>query len=321
MNPDFSPEIISLGDCLILMNPNKSGSLRYVHFFEKEWAGAEANFLLGCSRLGVKCGFLSAFSTDPFGKMIYAHLKSEGLDLSQIQWDEKRVTPIFFKEKRTKGEFSVYYYRTNTAGSFLDFKKINSNYFSKIKIFFYTGIFPALSKENQEFLQQTLEIVKSIKASLCFDPNIRLKLFRNKKEIQKILFPFLEQAHILLISHNEAEILFGTQKIEKLVQKIEKLGIQQVVLKQGEKEILAWDGKKIYRQDPISVEVVDTCGAGDAFNTGFLYGYIKKMPFTKMLQLGAYCASFAVTSHSDNQNAPTWEELARKINKEVSIDR
>jgi 2-dehydro-3-deoxygluconokinase len=316
-----SPQIISVGDCLILMNPTKTGSLRYVKKFEKEWAGAEANMLVGCSRLGISTGLIGSFAKDPFGRMIYHDLKGEAVDLSQLQWDAKRATPLFFKERRSGGEFAVYYYRTNTAGSFVDFQEINPDYFSDTKIFFCTGIFPALSSANKDFLQKTIELARKKGAMICFDPNIRLKLFENTAAIKKLILPFLEQADLVLISHNEAELLFDTQVPELLFEKFAKQKMSTAVLKQGENGSVGWDRKQIIKQKPIAVDVLDTCGAGDSYNAGFLYGYLQKFSLAESMELGAHCASFAVNSYSDNENAPTLEELLAQKNKTKKIDR
>ena len=317
----FSPSVVSVGDCLVLMNPSKTGSLRYVQNFEKDWAGAEANLLVGCSRLGISCGLISAFATDPFGKMIHHNLKGEGINLSQVQYDAKRATPLFFKERRAKGEFSVYYYRTNTAGCFVDFQKIQPDYFTNTQIFFGTGIFPALSCENKIFLQRTIELAKKKGAKICFDPNLRLKLFKNKNEIKELILPFLEQSDIVLISHNEAELLFGSQKPETVFAWFAQKKASLVVLKQGENGSCAWDGKNIYQQLAIPVEILDTCGAGDAYNAGFLYGYLNTHTLAESLELAAHTSSFAVNSYSDNQNAPILAELLAQKKQVARIDR
>ncbi len=317
---DYSPQIVAVGDCLVLMNPNKTGSLRYVRSFETEWAGAEANFLVGCARLGLETGFLSAFSCDPFGKMIYHSLKGEQVDLLQIQWDSERSTPLFFKERHPNGDFCVYYYRSNTAGVFVDLQLIQQNYFALTKIFFFTGIFPALSKANEEFLHNLLPTLKKQGVSICFDPNIRLKLFQNTKQVKKLILPFLQFVDLLLISHNEAEILFDTQEPKKVFEQAAKYAIDQAVLKMGKNGASGWDGKNIFTQKAIPTTVLDTCGAGDAFNAGFVYGYLKNLPFADTLDLAAYVASFAVSSYSDNENYPSLKELfdARKNKKSIT---
>jgi len=51
--------VLTLGDAMITLNPEETGPLRFVNRFERKVGGAELNFAIGCSRLGMRARWLS----------------------------------------------------------------------------------------------------------------------------------------------------------------------------------------------------------------------------------------------------------------------
>ena len=68
MSSNFS--VLTLGDGLITMNPAETGPLRFVTNFSRKVGGAELNFAIGCSRLGLKSKWVSRLGNDEFGRVI-----------------------------------------------------------------------------------------------------------------------------------------------------------------------------------------------------------------------------------------------------------
>jgi ribokinase len=67
-----------------------------------------------------------------------------------------------------------------------------------------------------------------------------------------------------------------------------------VVVKRGDKGCYITDGKRSYEIPAYNVKVVDTTEAGDAFNTGFLYGYLRGKSLEECGRLGNYIASLCI---------------------------
>jgi sugar/nucleoside kinase (ribokinase family) len=70
----------------------------------------------------------------------------------------------------------------------------------------------------------------------------------------------------------------------------------------------------VIRKRPFSVEVIDTVGAGDSFNAGFLYGFIKQWSLTKSLQLALACGSLSTRAAGGTSAQPTLAEAIATTN-------
>jgi 2-dehydro-3-deoxygluconokinase len=96
------PELITIGKSMIAFNPSDSGRLRYVKSFFKKLVGAESNVAIFNARLGHTSGWISRLGMDEFGRYIQMELLAEGVDVSQVKFDESRATGIMFKEFSSK---------------------------------------------------------------------------------------------------------------------------------------------------------------------------------------------------------------------------
>jgi len=61
---------------------------------------------------------------------------------------------------------------------------------------------------------------------------------------------------------------------------------------------------------PFPVEVLNVLGAGDAFASGFLYGYLQGWPLERAARMGNACGAIIVTRHGCANFMPTLDEVA-----------
>jgi ribokinase len=82
-----------------------------------------------------------------------------------------------------------------------------------------------------------------------------------------------------------------------------------VVAKLGKQGSMAVDHGVIKMASPYPVTAVDTTGAGDSFNAGFICGYLEGLPVEECLQYANGCGALSVTAYGGNTAFPTREEL------------
>jgi len=122
---------------------------------------------------------------------------------------------------------------------------------------------------------------------------------------------------ILFLNQVEAKRLYNSiydkdEDIDTIADSLSK-EINLLVIKLGERGALAVkDGKKYYRGG-FKVDVVDTTGAGDAFNAGFLYGRLNNYDIDRCLLIGNACGALSCTGIGGTTNLPTLKRLKEFI--------
>ena len=213
-----------------------------------DFAGAEMNFLTGCAALGLEASLIGEFGRDSLGTALQDRLEKAGVCLDGVTRTE-RPTPVMMKEYDARRNPRSHYYRIGTAGSALGREALKPRLFAGIDYFHHTGIFPALSPQNRRTLKEAIRMAKKQGAIIGFDPNIRPKLFRDRDDIRRSLYPYLKECDIFFGGMDEATLLL-TEKAKsipprKLAAELHGLGIKTVILKAGEKGAYASAG-----QDP-----------------------------------------------------------------------
>jgi sugar/nucleoside kinase (ribokinase family) len=101
-------------------------------------------------------------------------------------------------------------------------------------------------------------------------------------------------AHTDVFMPNEAELaaISGQTNLESGLRTLGE-HVPLVVVKQGGEGATAWHEGQATRQGSIPVQVVDTTGAGDSFDAGFIYGYLNGYPLEKALKLATVCGALS----------------------------
>lgn len=314
-------ELITFGESMVMFGPDSTGPLRYVQNFNKSIAGAESNIAIALSKLGHKVGWFSKLGNDEFGKFIKSTIAGEGVDVSNVIFDEERNTGMIFKERYMNSNPNVYYYRKDSAASSMTVNDIDEDYIKNSKILHITGITPALSRNCREAVFHAIDIAKKNNVLISFDPNIRLKLW-SKEEAVPVLMEIAKQSDIIFPGIDEAEIILGLTNPEEISKKFIELGCKIVALKLGDKGCYVSDGKNKCYINGYSVEnLQDTAGAGDGFAAGFLSGILRNM---KLEECGNYAnavGSMAVLVNGDMEGYPDYDQLMMYIGKKKNIER
>ena len=314
-------DVISIGDGMITFNPNSKGPLRFVNQFERKIGGAELNVLIGCARLGLRAGWISRLGRDEFGRHIVNTVRGEGIDISEVQLEEGYPTSINFKEVQESGDGNTFYYRHKSPTEMLVPELLSEEYIKNAKILHITGVFPAISENNRTVILKALQIAKTNQVKVSLDPNIRLKLW-SKEEARKTLMTYLPYVDYLLAGREELELLFQTSNQDELIPILQKFDFEQVIIKDGANGSYALKNDKwIFQESHRVSKVVDTVGAGDGFDAGFLYGTLNGWSIVKRLNFANAVGAMVVQVNGDNEGLPYFEEVEAFLGLKEVIDR
>lgn len=299
----MSVEVVTIGETMVAFIPNDHTALRYVNQFTKVVAGAESNVAVGLVKLGHSSGWISKLGNDEFGQFILRELRGEGVDVSSVLISETHPTGIMFKQFTNDKDSSVFYYRDNSAASTFSKDELNKQYIRDAKILLISGITPALSDSCEETTLEVMKFARKQGILVCFDPNIRRKLW-SEERAKNVLEPLLALSDIVLLGIDEAELLLGVSTPPEIVSALRKRDVRWIGIKQGEKGAYVADQNSEISISPYPVTVVDTIGAGDAFNAGFLAGLLENKAIEICGKMGALMGALAVSSYGDFEGLP-----------------
>ncbi|WP_156855215.1 sugar kinase [Oceanobacillus sp. AG] len=314
-------DVITIGEAMIAFSPQSTGPMKFVNMFEKKVGGAELNLAIGCSRLGLKAGYISRLGNDEFGKYIYNFARGEGIDMSQVKLVDGYPTSLNFKEIMEDGNVRTFYYRDKSPTLAMKPEDLYEEYFKTAKILHITGIYPAIGKINIDVIYKAIELAKKNNLLISFDPNIRLRMW-SKKEASQVLAEILPHVDILLAGDEEMDIIIGEKNPKAIIEKTKKMGVTYIAVKQGENGSVGYYKGEIVEAPPVkSNKVVDTVGAGDGFNAGVLYGILNKWPLEKTLHFANTIGSMVVSVVGDNEGLPYYEDVQGKLGEIERIER
>lgn len=314
-------DVITIGDAMIAMCPVRKGPIIFSDTFERKIGGAELNVAIGCSRLGLKSGFISRIGHDDFGKHIIKTLRGEGVDISEVGLVDEYPTSVYFREVLEDGSSRSFYYREKSPTSTMGCEDLNEEYIKSAKILHITGVFPSIDKNNQKVILEAVRIAKKFNLIVSFDPNIRLKMW-TKKEAKDFIEKILPNVDILLIGDEEVELLLEGTTIDDAIKKFHSYGIEKVVVKKGAKGAIGSDGNNVYDVEAIKPKaIVDTVGAGDGFAAGFLTAVLNNETFENCVRFANAVGSLVVGVEGDNEGLPSYDDVLVHLGQSKKIER
>lgn len=294
------PDLVTFGETMIILNPGRTGPLRYVESFSRSMGGAESNVAIGVIRQGHSAGWISRVGDDEWGRYVLATLQGEGVQVGRASFDALAPTGMYLKERPAAGDPRVTYYRRGSAASRLSPADIDPDYIRSARILHVTGITPALSPNCREAVFAAMEMARAAGVTVSFDPNMRRKLW-TEDEARPVFREMAARADILLPGADEAELMTGIADPAEAARALAEL-TPLVVTKLGPEGCLVGTEKVAgFPMTPI-----DTVGAGDAFAACFLAAIMDGLEPAAAARRA--CAAGALTT----QVVGDWEGLPSK---------
>ncbi|NCB92068.1 MAG: carbohydrate kinase family protein [Clostridia bacterium] len=260
--------------------------------------GGAALFTLGLGKLGLHPVFQGEVGDDCYGGLIRKQFTDHNVDDSLLKTSDTLKTGISLSFTNEKDRSFLTYRGTNEKICIeaVDIEKVKEA--SHIHITGYAG-----SANHEAYLNVLKKIKSETEATVSFDVGWD-STGEWKKEIKE-LFPYID---VLFMNETEA-IHYGHQdNAVKAAHDFSKT-CGMAVIKMGKAGSLAVKDGEEYMQASYTVKAVDTTGAGDSFNAGFVYGFLSKKSIEECLKTGNACGALSVTALGGNTGFPTIERL------------
>ncbi len=285
---DLNAEIIGFG----ALNVDKLYSVEKIvgkdeeSFIKSETStpgGSAANTIVGLSRLGCSTSIIGKIAEDDDGDLIEYNLAINGVYANNLIYSETGSTGKCLGFVDGNGERCLYI--DPGVNDEIKLGEINPLNIMRCKIMHYTSFVGDSFKTQIELLE-----LLNDETVLSFDPGM-LYVEKGFDELK----PIFERCDILLINESELRLLFNDEaSLKELAVGLLDFGIGTIVIKQGAKGVFAMNNQEECFVESFECDVVDTTGAGDSFNSGFLYSFLKGYGLEKSCKIGNWVASKSI---------------------------
>jgi len=286
----------------LLYNVNKithEDEEAFITDFNIYCGGSAANTIIGLSKLDLKTGYIGKVAQDRYGKILMENLQRENVDTSGIIVEEKGRSGNVLGFVDRKGNRALYV--DPGVNDLIDISEVNLGYIENSRVLHLTS-FVGDSIKAQELILDSIsdEIIVSL------DPG-RIYAERGNSFVEKIL----KRTDIILINEEELKYLTGNKykSLEEMVKNLKEYDIDKIIVKRGEKGSYITDHEESHYLKPFDVICKDTTGAGDAFNAGFLYGFLRSENLKKCGEIGNYVASCCIQESGSLNGLPKLSDL------------
>ncbi|GHJ57586.1 ribokinase [Nocardioides sp. OK12] len=322
--PTASHDVVTLGEPLICLTA-ADGRLPSTSHLVKSVVGAESNVAIGLARLGRSSALVSRVGQDPFGDEVVRTLRGEGVDTRWIVRDPDEVTGLMIKERRAPDDIHAYYYRRGSAAAGLTPADVDEQAVAGARRVHVTGITLALGQGPREATARMVQLAGQSGVPVSFDPNFRLKLW-SEQDAATMSVAFLPSVSDLLVGEDEllamAQVGGAARGLPAALRWLESYDLCSVVVKRGAAGVVGVkDGVCLERPAYPVAAVVDTVGAGDAFNVGYLHATLGGADLGDALDSGRWVASRVVSHLGDYEGLPSASEYAAHLAEEEVAPR
>lgn len=266
-------EVISFGEPLIGIYPPEATSVTDDVPLTKTWGGDTSNFALAVAKLGHSSAYLTRVGEEEFGRSFLSLWEKNCVDTTLVQTDPEHSTGLYFiSYEGVKHNFL--YYRRNSAACFIDPDALDWELIENARVIHLSSISQAVHPNALDFSFKLLDFAKQNGITVSYDINFRPPLWNIHLARSIISYTIDRFADILFMTDDELSLLGWETDIQPFLDSCSRKP-EIVALKRGEKGCSIHRGDQTVEIPPFSVEVVDTVGAGDAFDAGLVTGYIE----------------------------------------------
>jgi 2-dehydro-3-deoxygluconokinase len=324
--PEAEPRarrIAAVGECMIELSAAPELGVRILR---RAFAGDTLNtavYLRRClarQRLAApwSVAYVTRLGEDRLSAEMLCEWEREGIDTSLVRRDPKALPGLYLIESDDTGERQFSYWRETAPARLLMTGTGSEDIAASLAVYdalYVTGVSLAiLPIEGRRRLLDVIAAMRRGGGRLAFDGNYRTRLWADEGEAAEWLGRAYGLADIALPGGDEVP-LFGAASASALAQMLLRAGAGEVAVKQGGGPVVIADGEGTASVAPAPVRhIVDTTGAGDSFNAGYIAARFAGAPPHAAARFGHHLAGQvigqrgAILSEGDLAIGP-WQEL------------
>ena len=321
-------DVIAIGRSSVdLYGQQIGGRLEDMATFSKAVGGCPANIAIGTARLGLKSGLVTRVGDEDMGRFIREQMQREGVDVRGVHTDPMRLTALVLLGVRDDHNFPLIFMRENCADAALDESDIDEAYIASSSAIVVTGTHFALPNAAAA-QRKAIAIARRHGRKVAFDIDYRPNLwglaghgageerYIASGNVTAHLQPILPDCDLIVGTEEEIHIAGGSENTLTALAAIRTLAPNAlIVCKRGPMGCVVFPGaipddiEKGVRGPGFPVEVYNVLGAGDAFMSGFLRGWLRGEKLETCCAYANACGAFAVSRLLCSVEYPTFPEI------------
>jgi len=254
-------------------------------------------FACGAARLGLRVAFIGKCGDDLFGRFMLEEMRKRAVDTSPVIVDPLLSTGLTVI--LNKGDDRAMLTFPGAIGA-LRADEIPNDLLRRARHLHVASYF--LQDALRPGLPDLFRRARALGLTTSLDTNY------DPTERWEGLDQLLPLTDVFLPNATEACALTGVPDVEEAAARLARI-MRVVAVKLGAEGALGVQGEQIVRVPSLPVAVVDTVGAGDNFDAGFLYGYLHGWPLEKSLRLGTVCGALSTRAAGGVAGQPTLDEV------------
>ncbi|MFG1347491.1 sugar kinase [Xanthobacter autotrophicus DSM 431] len=269
------PKVVCVGEVMVELARGSDGR------FGLSFGGDTFNTAVYLARAGVDVAYATALGDDAFSGDILALGTAEGVDMGLVRRARGRVPGLYLITTDDTGERSFHYWRdTSPARSLFEaegWEEVAAALVEARAVYF-SGI--TLSLYSNQGLGRFLAALELAGAGApgqpgawrVFDGNFRPRGWGGDLNRARTVFAeALKRSSMALPTFEDEVALWGDASPAATIARITTYGVSEVVVKNGAAGALVHaEGRTVEVPVERTVAPVDTTGAGDSFNAGYL---------------------------------------------------
>lgn len=327
-----SYDVITYGRSSIdLYSANIGADFVDIQSFNAYVGGSPLNMAVGTKRLGLRSALITGIGQDQIGDFLLNFLNKEGVETKFIQRKPGFRTSAVVLGIQPPDNFPLVYYRENCADSKVTIDDVISANIGDSRLFEISATALNVEPSRSAGFFAAEEAVKN-NVPILIDLDFRADQWHDPRSFGVTTRAYLQNCTIALGTEEEIlatmlsdpdQIKITNQQIsapeirgnvDAAIAKIRALGVEALIVKRGAKGSTVFlKSGEVIDVPGFPVEVMNVLGAGDAFASGFIYGYLKGWDWFKSCRMGNACGAILVTKPGCSNFNPTLAEALEFI--------
>ncbi len=256
------------------------------------------NGAVAMHRLGLRVAWAADFGSDEFSRFVYGKAKSEGLDETFFVHHDRPLRYITVAASYPEDRAFLAYYDPSPAVP-AGMKALPS---VSAKVMYVPGFY------SGPLAGAGLRLVRARSMKVVMDGNTSEQLRLSEAPVRRVL----NALDMFMANAREARMLTGLDDLEHAVRTLAEVS-PLVVVKDGAGGSYACDGGTIVHEPAIQVKPLDTTGAGDCFDAGFLKAWLDGRPLRECLRWGNIVGGLSTLGMGGTGRVVTAKEVEDRL--------